>query len=320
MRALVTGADGFAGQWLVRALVEAGDEVAGASRSAPLPLQTLGPMAAGVDWHRADVRDFEALVSLLQRVRPQVVYHLAAQASVPASLDDPLATFGVNVMGTAALLEACRKNVPDARVISVGSADAYGRVDPAQLPLREDAPLNPNNPYAASKAAAELLALQYARCGWLDVVAVRPFNHTGPGQSPSFAAPAFASQIAAIKAKALPPVLKTGDLCARRDISDVRDTVEAYRLLGSGMGKAPVYNVCSGRAVSMGEIVDELQSIAGVRVTLEPDPARMRSVQTPVLVGDAAALKRDTGWSARISLRQTLSDLYEWFAAEQQPV
>ncbi|MBC5825913.1 MAG: GDP-mannose 4,6-dehydratase [Candidatus Eremiobacteraeota bacterium] len=317
MRALVTGADGFAGQWLVQSLLQAGDEVSGASRAARMPLSTLGLGARDVDWHSVDLRDFDGLATMLARARPDVVYHLAAQASVPAALEDPLSTLSINVLGTATLLQACRTAAAAARIVAVGSADAYGRVESALLPLREDAPLNPNNPYAASKAAAEMVALQYARSGWLSIVAVRPFNHTGPGQSTAFAAPAFASQIAAIKTKKSAPIIRTGNLTACRDISDVRDVVRAYRLLAKSGTEGSVYNVCSGRAVSMQQVVDELAAIAGLHIDIQEDPDRRRVVETPVLVGDNSKIQRETGWRPSIALSQTLTDLYSAFLRDR---
>ncbi len=319
MRAFVTGADGFAGQWLLRALLEAGDEVAGASRAERLPLSTLPAAdAQRVRWYRVDLRDGAEIAAALADWKPDALFHLAAQAFVPESVQDPLETFEINVLGTARVLEACRANAPESAVLIVASADAYGQVDAAQLPVREDTPLRPLNPYAASKAAAETIALQYARSGWLKTIVMRPFNHTGPGQSSAFAVPSFAKQIAGMKVSAAPRVLKAGDLSAKRDLTDVRDVAYAYRLAALRGKAGAVYNVCSGRAVSMQEVVDGLIGIAGFEVRIERDEARMRGADIPVIYGDAKALSDDTGWRCRIPLRQTLEDVFEYFCSRPE--
>jgi len=311
-RALVTGADGFVGQWLVRELQDAGFDVHGASRAARMPLRTLDPVrASAMRWHRMDLSDADSLRSAVSSARPDAIFHLAAQSSVPASVADPAETFDVNLLGTVRLLDACRRDAPDAMLVVTGSADAYGVADSSAMPLRESEPLRPANPYAASKAAAEAATLQYARSGWVRALVTRSFNHTGPGQSDAFAAPAFARQIAAIRAGVQSPVLRVGNLAAQRDFLDVRDVVAAYRLLAQRGGPCKVYNVCSGVAVTMREIVDRLLSIAGIEVAIEEDPARMRPSDTPLLVGDGSALRRDTGWTPKFALDQTLTDLLE---------
>jgi GDP-4-dehydro-6-deoxy-D-mannose reductase len=182
------------------------------------------------------------------------------------------------------------------------------------LPLRESAPLAPTNPYGASKAAAEAIVVQYARAGMLRTAATRSFNHTGPGQRPLFAVSGFAKQIADITRGQQPPVLRVGNLDARRDYSDVRDVVRAYRLIADAGSSGSVYNVCAGKSVAMREIVDELIGIAGIHVSIEVDPARMRPSDTPDLVGDNTSLTTDMGWRPTISLAQTLRDVYAWHA------
>ena len=314
MRALITGADGFVGQWLVRALLDANDEVSGAIRG-PAPLLTTldAEHAEQVRWLQADLRDAATLASAVTQAAPDVVFHLAAQSLVPAALADPLGTMEVNVMGTQHLLEAVRVQAPDARVIVVGSADAYGAVDPAALPVRENVPLRPTNPYAASKAAAEKIALNFVQRFSLRVVVTRSFNHTGPGQSIDFAAPAFAKQIVDIKRNRRPPQIAVGNLSTKRDFCDVRDIVQAYRLLAERGQSGAVYNVCSGKAVSLREVLNELLRMAAVEAHIAEDPARMRAAEAPVLVGDPSAIRRDTGWQPQIPLEQTLTDLYQWF-------
>ncbi len=325
MRALVTGADGFVGQWLVRRLLTDGVPVSGVIRSAEPALVTLDAASArAVAWHRCDLTDATAVREVVHKTRPEAVFHLAAQSSVPDSLSDPLRTFSINVMGLAHLLEAIRRHAPDCLVLAVGSADAYGAVRPDDLPLREDDPLRPVSPYAASKAAAESIALQYARAGMARVVAVRPFNHTGPGQSTAFAIASFAQQTAAIKrasrggtlsSGASPATLRVGDLSPRRDICDVRDVVDAYvRLAHKGI-VGRVYNVCRGADTSMREVVDLLLRLAGIEARIEVEPDRLRPVETPVLRGDPSLIMQDAGWRAATPLERTLVDMLEFYGA-----
>jgi len=317
VRSLVTGADGFVGQWLVRELLEHGDQVTGVTRGDHTQLTTLSTDAATqVRWLSAELLEPETLRAAVKESKPQAVYHLAAQASVAQSLKDPASTVETNVVGTANLLEACRDEAPDALVIAVGSAEIYGSVDAKALPLREDAPIRPNNPYAGSKAAAEVLALQYAQTGWLRVIATRSFNHTGPGQTTAFAAAAFAKQCADISLGRQAPVLQHGNLSAQRDFLDVRDVVAAYRLLADRGASGTAYNICSGRAISMREIVEELTRLVNRPVESRQDPARMRPVDTQVVVGDPGLLRATTGWEASIPLPRTLRDLYDYFLKE----
>jgi GDP-4-dehydro-6-deoxy-D-mannose reductase len=233
---------------------------------------------------------------------------------VSESIADPVATYETNVVGTAMLLEAVSTVAEGATIVCIGSADAYGAVKPEELPLSESAELRPTNPYAASKAAAESIAIQYARSARLQVVVTRSFNHTGPGQRPAFAVPAFAKQIADIVNASAPAVLHVGNLDARRDLSDVRDVVRAYRLLAERGESGVAYNVCSGTSVSMRSIVDDLARIAGVELQIEVDPDRLRPSDTPDLVGDNTRLREQTGWSPQIPLDQTLRDVYQWYA------
>lgn len=315
MRAFVTGLDGFVGQWLARELAGAGVEVAGGSRVAQPSFSILSPEEGrGLRWSPFELSDGPSIEKAIAEARPDAVFHLAAQASVPDSLRDPVETYEANVIGTALLLEAVASKAPGAAVVCVGSADSYGIVSPDVLPLDESAPLHPTNPYAASKAAAESISLQYARTGRLRVVATRSFNHTGPGQRTTFAVPAFAQQIAAIAAGKARPALHVGNLGAKRDMTDVRDVARAYRLLAERGEPGAVYNVCSGRSVSMRSIVDALISIAGVEATLEVDPARLRPSDMPDLVGDHGRITERTGWQPVIPLDQTLRDVYAWHA------
>ena len=315
MRAFVTGLDGFVGQWLARELLAAGDEVAGGSRVTSPSYSILAPEeAAAVRWLAFELSDQASIEEAVGAWRPDTVYHLAAQAFVGEALAAPLATFATNVVGTARVLEAVRVAASSARVVYVGSADAYGSLSPSDLPVGESTSLRPANPYAASKAAAEVVALQYARSGMLSVVATRPFNHAGPGQRTAFAVAGFAKQVADIASGTQPPVLHVGNLDSRRDYSDVRDVVRAYRLLAQRGEAGGVYNVCSGKSIAMRSVVDDLIRLADVNVTIAIDPARMRPSDTPDIVGENARLRTQTGWAPTIPWAQTLADVYAWHA------
>ena len=299
MRVLVTGAAGFAGSWLVRALLAEGHDVVAASQDG-----TASPALGGaVQWTALDVTSAESVAAALDHAAPEQVYHLAGQASVAGSFADPLGTWDVNATGTLRMAAAL---APGARMLLVSSAEVYGVVPDDQQPIAESRPLRPGNPYAASKAAAEMAALQSAG----EVVVARSFNHTGPGQDPRFALASFARQLAEIREGRAEPVLRVGNLSARRDLLDVRDVARAYvRLMADGEpGQA--YNVASGRAVAMSDAVQELIDLSGTQARLEVDPARVRPVDVPLLCGDSARL-RALGWAPEIPFRTTLADLLE---------
>ncbi len=295
MRALITGGKGFVGQWLAAHLKSCGDEVA------VIDVET-------------DVADGAAVRRVMGDVSPDAVYHLAALTHVGESWENPSQVLRVNVLGTAELLAAARAERAEAKVLVISSAEVYGVVTPEQLPLTEDTPTRPASPYAASKLAAEAVALQAWRGYGQPVIVVRPFNHIGPGQSPNFFVPALAKRIVeATRSGAT--TLPVGTLTTRRDFTDVRDVVVAYRLLLERGEAGEVYNVCSGYDVAMSEVAEQLLELAGADVSLETDPALVRPVDVPVLRGDASRLRAATGWEPRTPLATTLADvLASWEA------
>jgi len=284
MRAFVTGAGGFVGRHLAAHLEALGDEVC--------------PLPEGVD-----VADEPAVVAAVADAAPDAVYHLAGWAHVGESWRHPTEVARVNVAGTAAVLEACRQGRVG-RILVVGSADAYGEFEAGDLPLREDLPLRPVTPYGASKAAAEVLALQAHRTGDAAVVLTRSFNHTGPGQHPSFVVPALARRM--VEAGPEPGgEVRVGNLSAQRDLLDVEDVVRAYRVLALQGEAGQAYNVCSGVAVAIEEVARQLAELSGTEPRLVVDPVLVRAVDVPVVVGDCSRL-RVLGWRPEVTLTETL--------------
>lgn len=294
MKAVVTGARGFVGPHLVAHLEASGDSVAGLDRHGPEPF---------------DVTDFGHVREQFDDLRPDVVYHLAALSHVGESWEHPTESFRVNAEGTLNVLRACAE-LKTERVVVVLSSEEYGRVDDADLPLTEDAPLRPVTPYGAAKSAADLLALQAYLGDGLATIRVRPFGHTGPGQSPRFVVPALATRIARAERDGHDEV-PVGSLEAVRDLSDVRDVVRAYRLLAERGEPGEVYNVCSGTGVSVRDVAERLLARARHPITLVTDPELVRPVEVPRLVGSNARLRAATGWTPEIALDQTVADVLD---------
>ncbi len=303
MRVLVLGARGFVGRHLVALLRERGHEVVPADRE---------PHEDGLP---VDVTDPLALRAAFELARPGAVAHLAAQAFVPAALADPAGTFAINAGGTLHVLDAARAQAADGgaapRVLVVSSAEVYGAQPRDAYPLRETTAPRPANPYAASKLAAEALAQSYARSYGLDAVVTRAFNHIGPGQDERFAVAGFAAQIARAAAGG-GPLVRVGNLDAARDFLDVRDVCAAYALLLEGAGEpGELYNVASGTATPLKDVLRQLVQIARVPVEIREDPARMRPADVPLSAGDAAKLRAATGWAPRIPLPAALRAVYD---------
>jgi GDP-4-dehydro-6-deoxy-D-mannose reductase len=294
VRSLITGGRGFVGTWLADHLREQGDEV------------------VAIDYE-VDVTDPVALLEAVTAAAPDAIYHLAALTHVGESWKDPLQVLQVNVIGTAALLAAARQCGSDPRVLVTSSAEVYGAVtDPSLMPLDELTPTAPLTPYAASKLAAEALVGQAFRGHGQEVIVVRPFNHIGPGQTPNFAVPALAKRIVDADRQG-DSSIAVGNLAARRDFTDVRDVVKAYRLLIESGTPGEVYNVCSGHDVAIEEIATTLLRLAGTSLAFKTDPALTRPVEVPVLRGDPTRLQRATGWKPEIPLDQTLADVLEYW-------
>jgi GDP-4-dehydro-6-deoxy-D-mannose reductase len=263
----------------------------------------------GSDIGGVDITDAAAVSEVFDQLRPEAVYHLAGWADVGGSWKAPVEAFRANAEGTLNVLTAAVE-AGVGRVLAVSSADVYGKVDPSELPLTEDSPLRPASPYAASKVAADYLGLQAWLGRGLPVLRVRAFNHLGPGQTDKFVAPALASRIARAERDG-GDVLPIGDLSARRDFTDVRDVVRAYRLLMEKGQPGEVYNVCSGVDLAVQDLADQLLAQARIPLRFETDPALLRPVEVPVLRGSHDRLTDATGWQPEIPIDQTLTDLLE---------
>jgi len=301
VRVLVTGASGFVGRWLTRELAAANHAV-----------ETLPP--------DADVTDAAAVDTAIRSCQPDAIAHLAAVAFAPDAAADAAHTFDVAVRGTINVLEAGRSLARSPVMLVTGSGEVYGVPDPSDLPLAETAPLQPRTPYALSKAAQESVGLAYAARYGLSVIATRSFNHAGPGQRPDFVIPALARRVADLAAGRAPDI-PLGNLQVRRDFCDVRDVVRAYRLLleaavGNRIARAGVVvNVCSGRSVAIGTIVEQLATLAGVQPRIRVDPSLVRPIDAPDIRGNHALLTSITGWQPQLPLSQTLSDVWSEVAA-----
>ncbi|MCY4119517.1 MAG: GDP-mannose 4,6-dehydratase [Acidobacteria bacterium] len=317
-RVLVTGAAGFVGSHLVSLLRDAqpAAEVVCWRR----PVRTGGrrsgrPVRTGrgdTNWREVDLLERDAVDRAVAETQPQQVYHCAGVAAVAGSWNERIPTLQVNVIGTEHLLAAVQRSSPTARVLLPGSALVYRAHDG---PLDELAEIGPVSPYGLSKLAQEMLASRYAADG-LAVLLTRSFTHIGPGQEVSYAASSFAHQIACIEAGRAEPTLQVGNLAARRDLLDVRDTVRAYRALMERGAPGTIYNVCSGTVHSIRDVLAELLAQARVPIEVRVDPARLRPSDYPVLRGDRTRITAAVGWEPRLALHETLRDLLEgWRAA-----
>ncbi len=302
MKALIIGGAGFVGSYLIRELRAAGHEVFATcleneSISGDCFVRTL------------DIMDGEEVRSVIDEVKPDTIYHLAAQSSVSVSWKKPQLTAEINVVGTINVLEAvrdsCKKNI---RLMLIGSGEEYGYIRHDACPISENEPLNPGNIYAATKACQGMLGEIYARAYKMDIIMVRAFNHSGPGQLPVFVISDFCRQIALIERGEAPAVINVGNLAAKRDFTDVRDVVRAYRMLAESGVSGRIYNVGRGKAAEIQYILDTALDMSVADIEVKQDISKMRASDIPIIEPDVSLIFEDTGWKAEISMEQTIED------------
>ena len=314
-RVLVTGVTGFAGSHLVDYMLSRGDsEIFGIQRWRSRT-ENIEHFQDRITLLECDLRDASSTRDALEAVRPDWIFHLAAQSFVPTSWSAPSESLTTNVLGQVNLFEAVRRLGLHCRIQIACSSEEYGMVYASEIPIREANPLRPLSPYAVSKVAQDLLGYQYWMSWKLDCVRTRGFNHEGPRRGPVFVASDFAKQIADIEKEKRPPVMNVGNLEAKRDFTDVRDIVRAYWLALEKCDAGEVYNICSGRAWSIREVVDLLLGMTKVPIQVRPDPSRLRPSDVPILLGDNTKFVKATGWQPSIPFEQTLRDMLDYWRA-----
>jgi GDP-4-dehydro-6-deoxy-D-mannose reductase len=312
-KVLITGITGFAGSHLADYCLERGGvEVHGIVRWRSRT-ENIEHLYGKVTLHECDLRDAGSTRDVIERIRPEYIFHLAAQSFVPTSWRAPSESLSTNVLGELNIFEAVRKIGLDCRIQLACSSEEYGMVYENEVPIKEDNPLRPLSPYGVSKVGQDLLGYQYFMSYGTDIVRTRGFNHTGPRRGPVFVCSDFAKQIVDIERGQREPVIHVGNLEAKRDFTDVRDIVRAY-YLALEKGKAgEVYNICQEKNWTMREILDMLVGLSNVKIEVEVDPARLRPSDVPVLLGDCSKFRRDTGWTPEIPFEKTLSDIMEFW-------
>jgi len=314
MKILITGVTGFAGSHLADYLLEEVPEaeITGLYRWRSRRENILH-LEGRVALAECDIRDATATRDVVEDLRPDYIFHLAAQSFVPTSWRAPQESLSTNILGQLNIFEAVRKARLDCRIQVAGSSEEYGMVHPGEIPITEEQPLRPLSPYAVSKVAQDALAYQYFMSFGMKTIRTRGFNHTGPRRPSVFVCSDFARQVMEISLEMRPPVIRVGNLEARRDFTDVRDTVRGYWMALSRGEPGQVYNVASGSSWAISEVLDKLLELAGVTVRIERDPDRMRPSDVPRLEGDSRRLREATGWKPTIPFERTLSDLLDYW-------
>lgn len=306
MRVLITGVSGFVGSYLSRHLAQAdptADYYGTTYRSQDIQLPN------SIQLKQVDLTQREAVLQLLYEVKPDAIYHLAAQSSAGRSITDAWNTYEINIRGQLNLIEGCIEHNLRPRIVMASSAEIYATEPPAPMPVTEDADLRAKNPYGVSKIAQDMMGLQYYFSHDFHIIRARAFNQFGPEQRPSFVAPDFALQIAKIEAGQQDPIMKVGNLSAKRDFTDIRDTAKAYPLLMQHGKAGQAYNICSNTAHSAQDVLDTLLSFTNTQIDVQVDPNKLRPVDVPLVQGDYSRLHNLTGWQPQLSFEQTLRDL-----------
>ena len=316
MRILITGATGFVGSHLIEYLLMSMDDASVyATQRRRSNIENVKHLLnlPRVKWVTMDITDSHSVTRLMTECKPEWCFHLCAQSFVPASWNAPQETMMTNVIGTINLMEAARAVCPEVRIQVAGSSEEYGMVKEDETPISESNPLRPMSPYAVSKVAEDLLGYQYFMSYGLHVVRTRGFNHTGPRRGEMFVCSNFARQIVEMEKGKRDNIIRVGNLDAKRDFTDVRDMVRAYRLSLEKGKDGEVYNISSGSCFSMREVLDMLIRISGIKVKVEQDPERMRPSDVPVLLGDSMKFQKETGWKPEIPFEKTLKDIIDYW-------
>lgn len=309
MRVLVIGAGGFAGHYLLEELARSSDEIYATKLSGEKILAEV----QNAEIFDLDITNAEAVFSLLEKIRPDCVYHLAAQSSAALSWKKPQLTMNINVIGVLNVLEALRALDCKARLLLIGSGEEYGNVLPTEIPIKESTPVRPANLYAVSKLAQNLIGGLYQKAYGMDILSVRAFNHIGPRQAEAFVASDFCRQTALIEKGKKEPVISVGNLAAVRDFTDVRDVVRAYTLLMKKGISGKTYNVGGGTVCSIQQLLERILALSSCEIRVEVDSARLRPIDTPEISADISELKKDTGWAPQRTLDETLSDTLNYW-------
>jgi GDP-4-dehydro-6-deoxy-D-mannose reductase len=307
-RILITGAGGFVGKHLIRQLQSTQPS---ASLYGIVLNNVDNPEIGGVEMLAADLLDSQRVQEVMETVKPDAIYHLAAQSSPRLSFQIPAETLQNNLLSQLNLFQSCLTLNIKPNILIVGSADSYGMVKPENLPVTEQTPFRPANPYAVSKAAQDLLGLQYFLSHKLPILRARPFNHIGPGQRQGFVATDFASQVARIEVGLQEPILTVGNLTAKRDFTDVRDVVRAYDLLMQFGTPGEAYNICTGHSHSIQYLMETLIKLSRIPIEVRVDQARMLPADIPDIRGDSTQLRQATGWEPTIPFERSLSDILD---------
>jgi len=310
-KALVTGISGFAGSHLAELLLQEGIEVHGLLRWRS-KTDNIEHIRGKLYLHEGDLLDAHSLDGIITEIKPDYIFHLAAQSFVPASWKSPAATLQVNVVGTANLFEAVHKAKLDPAIQIAGSSEEYGMVYPDEAPIKEDNPLRPLSPYGVSKVATDMLGYQYHKSYGMRIIRTRAFNHTGPRRGDVFVTSNFAKQIAEIE-KGKREFVSVGNLTAKRDFTDVRDVVKAYYIAAEKGESGEVYNICSGSCMTIQEMLHTLIGFSSAKIDVRQDPERMRPSDVELLLGDITKFKTQTGWEPIIPFHQTMEDLLNYW-------
>ena len=308
-KGLVIGAAGFVGNYLIEEMVKNGME----AYATKLPHEKLENQNAKV--YDLDIMDKDAIVSLLFEVRPDYIFHLAAQSSVGLAWKNPGLTIDVNIKGGVNVMDAIRELFYKPRVLLIGSGEEYGHIQPGETPICEENHLRPGNIYAATKVCQNMIGSIYSKAYDMELMMVRAFNHIGPGQAPMFVVSDFCKQVAEIEKGLREPVMRVGNLAAKRDFTDVRDVVRAYVLLVQAGTAGETYNVGSGNAQAIQEILDLIVSMSEVEIQVEVDPNKLRPVDVPIIEADITKLNRLTGWQPQIPLKETIKETLDFWRA-----